>query len=175
MRHKYIKMTWHLWYECPRLQWKQDLGFPDSIMVGRGSKWKGIWWNQNQSAQYEKKREKWTLDSLEGEFTWNYIRVSNKKKSAKLTGASFEAFIRLPAWVVSVTALLAGESSSFHLLEDLLCLNSLVRSDAIKEEEDGESFWFSFSASEAPSRKSNFWQKKEMQLKYHTSVFQMEN
>ena len=117
----------------------------------------------------------WTLDSLEGEIYLELYTSEQQKKSAKLTGASFEAFIRLPAWVVSVTALLAGESSSFHLLEDLLCFNSLVRSDAIKEE-DGESFWFSFSASEAPSRKtSNFWQKKEMQLKYHTSVFQMEN
>jgi hypothetical protein len=39
--------------------------------------------------------ELWIL--WKGKFTWNYIRVSNKKKSAKLTGASFEAFIRLPA------------------------------------------------------------------------------
>ena len=39
--------------------------------------------------------ELWIL--RKGKFTWNYIRVSNKKKSAKLTGASFEAFIRLPA------------------------------------------------------------------------------
>lgn len=95
----------------------------------------------------------------------------NKKKQWKKkknhTVGSFEPqaepLISSPAWVDSVTVLLAGDSSSFHLLEDLLCLKSQVKSDGIAKAEDGESFWFSFSAGRGPSRiTSNFWPKKAL-------------
>lgn len=47
-----------------------------------------------------------------------------KQNMVEHTVGSFEQLISSPAWFDSVIVLPDGESSSFHLLEDLLCLKS---------------------------------------------------
>lgn len=47
-----------------------------------------------------------------------------REREIEFTDASFALLISSPACVDSVTLLLVGENSSFHLLDDLLCLPS---------------------------------------------------
>jgi len=51
----------------------------------------------------------------------------------------------------SVMVLIVGESSSFRLLDDLICLTSWDRSDDTVE----TSFWISFSIKRDPSRRAS--------------------
>lgn len=96
----------------------------------------------------------------------NWQQRKSKQKIARITIGCLEPLISSPAWVESVIVLLAGERSSFHLLEDLLCLKSQARSDGTAEAEDGDSFWFSLSRSRGPSRTtSNFWYRKATKYK----------
>lgn len=85
---------------------------------------------------------------------------ANYELVEKRTIVNLFAPMSSPAWVISVTALPAGENSSLHLLLDLLCVASQDGSDIVTEAEHSRSFWFSPSLSREQSRSpSDFWQR----------------